>query len=207
MGGASQGGAAGSTLLSGASGEGGGLGGASGEPACPPHKDGDIQAWLHQDITNTQDNEIHPAFVLTRRGLSVPLNQLAIRYYFSAEGFGDWELTCLWVTKAGDSDHGFCDEGVSMQVVTLDPPLQQVDQYLEVSFAGVAGATLSEGFPIEARVMFWRAGHPTMNLANDYSFAATLEPELDVDTRTYQQTSRVTVYRNGALVWGEEPCP
>jgi hypothetical protein len=145
--------------------------------------------------------------LLTRTGLSVPLSELAIRYYFSAEAFGDWELTCLWVTKAGDGDHGFCDEGVSMQVVTLDPPRQQVDQYLEVSFAGVASATLSEGFPIEARVMFWRAGHPTMNLANDYSFAPTLEPELHVDTRTYKQTSRVTVYRNGALVWGEEPCP
>jgi hypothetical protein len=201
-----QAGLGGSTLLSGASGEGGDAG-SGGEPGCAPHRSGDIQAWLHQDIINAQDNEIHPAFLLTRTGLSVPLKQLAIRYYFSGEAFGAWELTCLWVTKAGDADHGLCDEGVSMQVVALDPPLQQVDQYLEISFAGVASATLSEGFPIEARVMFWRAGHPMLNLANDYSFEPTLQPELDVDTRTYRQTSRVTVYRDGALVWGEEPCP
>jgi len=28
-----------------------------------------------------------------------------------------------------------------------------------------------------------------------------------VGTLDYKQTSKVTVYRNGALVWGEEPCP
>jgi hypothetical protein len=194
---------AGGTDAAGAS----GLAGAGGETDCEPHQGGDIQAWLHQDITNEKDNGIHPAFLLTRTGLSVPLNQLAIRYYFSAEGAGDWILTCLWVTKAGDSGSGYCDEGVTLKVVTLDPPRQQTDQYLEVSFAGVSNATLSDGFPIEARTMFWRDGRPMLNLANDYSFVANLEPVRNEGTRAYKQTSRVTVYRNGALVWGEEPCP
>jgi hypothetical protein len=198
------GGAAGGTPASGAAGQ---AGGADGDMDCARRDGGDIQLWLHQDITNTQDNEIHPAFLLTRTGLSVPLKELTIRYYFSAEGAGDWELTCLWVTKAGDADHGLCDEGVSMKVVALDPPRTQADQYLEISFAGVASATLSEGLPIEARVMFWRAGHPILNLANDYSFTPNLEPVMNEGTRSYRQTSRVTVYRNGALVWGEEPCP
>jgi hypothetical protein len=221
---ASQGGKAGAGASAGASGSGGSMGsvsgtagadagGASGEAGaggamdCESRLDGDIQAWLHQDITNEQDNGIHPAFLLTRTGLSVPLNQLTIRYYFSAEGAGDWILTCLWVTKAGDSGSGFCDEGVSLEVLPLDPPRQQTDHYLEVSFAGVTNASLSEGFPIEARVMFWRDGRPMMNLANDYSFVANRDPVLNENTRDYKQTSLVTVYRNGELVWGEEPCP
>lgn len=195
---------AGGTATSGAAGQ----AGSAGAPMdCASRDGGDIQAWLHQDITNAMDNEIHPAFLLTRTGLSVPLKQLAIRYYFSAEAAGNWILTCLWVTKAGDTGHGLCDEGVSMRVVALDPPRQQADQYLEVSFAGVSSATLSEGSPIEARVMFWRDGHPMLNLANDYSFAAALDPVMKEGTKEYKQTSRVTVYRNGALVWGEEPCP
>lgn len=202
-GGAGQAGAGG-TAASGASGQ---AGSAGGDAGCARTDGGDIQLWLYQEITNAEDNEIHPAFLLTREGLSVPLNQLAIRYYFSAEGSGDWELTCLWVTKSGDGDHGLCDEGVTMKIVALDPPRPQADQYLEISFAGVASATLSEGFPIEARVMFWRADHPMLNLGNDYSFVPNLEPVRNEDGRAYQQTSRVTVYRNGALVWGEEPCP
>ena len=46
-----------------------------------------------------------------------------------------------------------------------------------------------------------------LNQANDYSFVPTTSEVLDVEGRAYMQTSRVTVYRNGGLVWGEEPCP
>jgi hypothetical protein len=59
----------------------------------------------------------------------------------------------------------------------------------------------------EARSMFWRAGHPMMNQDNDYSFVPTTSDVLEVEERAYKQTTRVTVYRNGGLVWGEEPCP
>lgn len=202
-----QAGVGGTTVLSGASGEGGASAGAGGEPACERRDDGDIRAWLYQEITADKSNEIHPFIALTNAGLNVPLNQLAIRYYFSGEAAGDWQLSCLWVTKAGDMDHGFCDEGVNVRIVALDPPRSQADQYLEISFAGVANAGLSDGFPIEARTMFWRTGHPMLNLANDYSFVPTDTAVLNVGPLAYRQTRKVTVYRNGALVWGEEPCP
>jgi hypothetical protein len=194
-------------MTSGASGEGGAGGSAGGGTDCASRLDGGIRAWLYQEIATEKGNEIHPFVALTNTGLNVPLNQLAIRYYFSGEGAGDWQITCLWVTKEGDGDHGFCDEGVSTKIVVLDPPRLQADQYLEISFAGVSSAALSDGFPIEARTMFWRAGHPMMNLANDYSFVPTGTAVLDLGPGAYKQTSRVTVYRNGALVWGEEPCP
>lgn len=202
-----QAGVGGTTIPSGASGAGGAAGGAGGDAECASKVDGDIRAWLYQEIAADKSNEIHPFLALTNTGLNVPLNQLAIRYYFSGEAAGDWEITCLWVTKAGDGDHGYCDEGVNVRVVALDPPRFQADQYLEISFSGVSNAALSDGFPIEARTMFWRTGHPMMNLANDYSYAPTGTATLNVGPGGYKQTSRVTVYRNGALVWGEEPCP
>jgi hypothetical protein len=207
---AGQAGSAGSAAgTAGAGGAGGsvGMGGAGGQAACERRDGGDIQAWLFQEIATPQTNELHPFFTLTRTGLSVPLKELVIRYYFSGESSGDWQLTCLWVTKAGDQSHGWCDSGVTLRIVALDPPRTQADQYLEVSFAGVSGATLDEGFPIEARTMFWRTNHPMLNQSNDYSFAATSNLVQRVGTLDYKQTSKVTVYRNGALVWGEEPCP
>lgn len=206
-----QGGVGGTSL--GASGQGaasgqvGASGGTGGGAGCLRSDDGDLRAWLYQAITSEKDNEIHPAVVLTTTGLSVPLSELSLRYYFSGEAAGDWILTCLWVTKPGDSGHGYCDEGVHMRVLPVQPPQKQADQYLEISFSDVTNATLSDGFPIEARFMFWRDGHPMLNLANDYSFVPNLEPVLDEDARRFKQTSKVTVYRNGVLVWGQEPCP
>jgi hypothetical protein len=46
-----------------------------------------------------------------------------------------------------------------------------------------------------------------LNQANDYSFVPAPDPVLALEGRDYKRTSKVTVYRNGALVWGEEPCP
>lgn len=211
----SQAGAGGMLPVSGAAGEAGtsgaagasGASGASGDPLCGRRDTGDIQAWLYQEIADLKSNEIHPFITLTNAGLNVPLNQLVIRYYFSGEAAGDWQTSCLWVTKSGDMNHGYCDQGVSVRILPLDPPTLQADQYLEISFAGVTNAALSSGFPIEARTMFWRVGHPTMNQENDYSFAATGTDVQNVGTRAYKQTLKVTVYRNGVLVWGEEPCP
>ena len=193
----------GGTTPSGASGQ----AGAAGETACAHRDSGDIQAWLYQEIATDQSNELHPFVTLTNSGLSVPLKELAIRYYFSGERSGDWQLTCIWVTKESGTGSGLCDEGVSLQIVALDPPRPQADQYLEISFAGVSSNTLSEGFPVEARSMFWRVGRPMLNQANDYSFVPTRDSVLNVGGIDYKQTLKVTVYRNGVLVWGEEPCP
>jgi hypothetical protein len=193
-------------------GEAGALGGSAGETAvdsCQSKTSGEIRAWLHREITTPISNELHPFLALTTSGSDVPLAQLAIRYYFTGEMSGDWQVDCIWVTGPSGSGSGLCESGATMKIVTLDPPRPQADHYLEVSLAEVAAGTLSSvPTPVfEARSMFWRVGHPMMNQANDYSFAPTTNNVLDVEGRAYTQTSHVTVYRNGGLVWGEEPCP
>jgi hypothetical protein len=202
-GGAPSGGEAGAT---------GALAGSAGQPAsvsCQSETSGEIRAWLYREITTPISNELHPFLALTTSGSDVPLAQLAIRYYFSAEMSGDWQVDCIWVTSPGGSGSGLCESGATMKIVSLDPPRPQADHYLEVSFAQVSAGTLSSvPTPVfEARSMFWRTGHPMMNQANDYSFVPTTSETLVVEDRAYMQTSRVTVYRNGGLVWGEEPCP
>jgi hypothetical protein len=187
----------------------GGAGGVGGTDSCQSKTDGEIRAWLYQEITTSISNELHPFLALTTTGNDVPLAQLAIRYYFTAEMSGDWQVDCIWVTAPGGSGSGLCDSGTTMKIVSLDPPRDDADHYLEVSFAQVSSGTLSSvPTPVfEARSMFWRAGHPMMNQDNDYSFVPTTSDVLEVEERAYKQTTRVTVYRNGGLVWGEEPCP
>jgi Cellulose binding domain len=176
---------------------------------CGSVTNGDIHAWLFRELEAATSNEIHPFIALTTTGPAVPLAQLSIRYYFSAEGSGDWQVDCIWVTKEGGSGGGLCDAGAEMKVVALDAPAPQADHYLEVTFAGVASETLSQVSPpvFEARSMFWRDGHPSMSQSNDYSFVPTTSTVMTVENRAYKETTKVTVYRNGALIWGEEPCP
>jgi hypothetical protein len=186
--------------------------GAAGQPgadACESKTNGEIRAWLFQEITTSISNELHPFLALTTTGNDVPLAQLSIRYYFTAEMSGDWQVECIWVTTPGGSGSGLCESGTSMKIVTLDPPREHADHYLEVSFPQVSGGTLSSvPTPVfEARSRFWRAEHPMMNQDNDYSFVPTTSDVLEVESRVYKQTTHVTVYRNGGLVWGEEPCP
>jgi Cellulose binding domain len=188
-----------------------GAAGAAGEQgatnACQSKTTGDVRAWFHPEIAAAISNEIHPFVALTNAGADIPLKELSIRYYFTGEMSGDWEVECIWVPKQGGG--GLCDSGVSLKVVSLDPPRPQADRYLEVSFAGVSGDTLSSiPTPVfEARSRFWRVGFPMMNQANDYSFVSTTSEVMTVEERAYSATSKITVYRDGALIWGEEPCP
>ena len=197
----------GSAALAGGGGMAGGGAGGQGETACQSKTGGEIRAWLHQELPDQFSTEIHPFVVLTNSGSDIPLKQLAIRYYFSAEMSGDFQTSCIWVPKQGGG--GLCDAGVSVKIVSLDPPRPQADHYLEVSFPDVATDTLSSvPNPVfEARSRFWRVGNPLMNQANDYSFVPTTNEVMTVESRDYKATSKVTVYRNGALVWGDEPCP
>jgi hypothetical protein len=205
--GGSQAGSTGSTE-SGNAGSGGDVGAAG--QSCASLTSGDVHAWLYRELEDARSNELHPFFALTTTGADIPLKRLAIRYYFTAELQGDWELTCIWVTKQSASTGALCDNGTSLKIEALDPPQIGADHYLEVSFPGVSEAeALSNGqMPaFEARTMFWRTDHPTQRQDNDYSFVPTTDNVMTVEGRQYRETAKVTVYRDGELIWGTEPCP
>lgn len=194
---------AGSTAAAGAS------MGSGGSSSCGKVTSGEVHAWLFPELTNEASNEIHPFLALTTTGMDIPLSEITVRYYFSAEASGDWQIDCVWVTQPSGSGGGLCNAGVSITIVDLDPPAPEADHYLQVSFADVKGAMLSRVTApvIEARSMFWRSGHPMLNQANDYSFTPTTNQVMTVEGRDYKQTSKVAVYRRKSLIWGEEPCP
>jgi hypothetical protein len=187
----------------------GSAGGGAGE-SCESVTTGDVHAWLYPELTEPRSNELHPFLALTTTGEDIALQRLAIRYYFSAEMAGDWEVSCIWVTKQTPGTSVLCEDGALLKIEAMDLPHTEADHYLEVSFPGVSAAeVLSDGqMPaFEARTMFWRTGHPTLNQSNDYSFVPTTENVMTVEGRDYKETTKVTVYLDGVLIWGTEPCP
>lgn len=189
-----------------------GSGGAGGQASegCGSFTTGDVHAWLHSELPEPRSNELHPFFALTNTGDDIALQRLTIRYYFKAEMQGDWLVGCVWVTQQSPGTTALCEDGTALAIKPLEPPHPEADHYLEVSFDGVSEAeVLSHGQmpPFEARTMFWRTGHPTLDQDNDYSFVPTTDTVMTVEGRDYNETTKVTVYRDGELIWGTEPCP
>jgi hypothetical protein len=189
-----------------------GSGGASGPAGegCGSVTTGDVHAWLHAELPDPKSNELHPFFALTTTGDDIALPSLAIRYYFKAEMQGAWQVGCIWVTQQTAGATALCEDGTTLEIKPLEPPHAEADHYLEVSFAGVSAAEVlshDQMPPFEARTTFWRMGHPTLDQDNDYSFVATTDTVMTVEGRDYKETTKVTVYRDGELIWGTEPCP
>jgi len=212
--GGTSGGTSGSSGQGGSAGTGapsakGGAGSDGGGGGCQGPIVGNVRAWFYPELGDPTTNEIHPFFALTTTGKDIPLKELAIRYYFTAEMTGDWETECIWVTEQGGQNGGLCSKGTELKIRTLDPPAYEADHYLEVTFPGVEEHVVSAAAdpPFEARTRFFRVDHPNMIQNNDYSFDTTSSEVLTIEKSHYRPTARVTVYRNGTLIWGQEPCP
>jgi hypothetical protein len=140
----------------------------------------------------------------------IPLSSLAIRYYFTNELTETPQTSiyyageCCTATRSGFT----ADVGVSLNALT--PATATADHYLEVTFDAGAGALQSED-AVQVEVGFYAPAHDeSLDQANDYSFvasAAGTQAEWDLcPTQCAQFGSCVmTVYENGALVWGTPP--
>jgi len=134
-----------------------------------------------------------PDFNIVNAGVTpVPLSELKIRYYFTQDtqqpqdmyfycDFTELPLGCSSIT-------GFAER--------LSTPLApKADSYLEVGFTGGILPAGSQTWDI--LVDFTREDEGNFNQYNDYSFQDR-EP-------TFRNWKKVTLYRNGVLVWGVEP--
>lgn len=140
--------------------------------------------------TNASDNQIKPLLQLVNNGSSsIPLNELTLRYWYTRDGnrtqnfFCDWaQLNCTNITARFGELTGAVDGA---------------DTYLEVGFssgAGNLGAGANSG---EIQLRLAQDDWSNYNESNDYSF--------DPTKLAFADWSRVTLYRNGTLIWGQEP--
>src|SRR4030095_1060611 len=142
--------------------------------------------------TNAGDNQIKPHFNIVNIGASaVPLSELKIRYWYTREGTVGQNFFCDYSAING------CLKHVTGTFVQVSPARTGADFYLEVGFNTAAGSVAAGGQSGEIQARFAKTDWSNYNETGDYSFDATKTAFTDWD--------HVTLYRNGALVWGTEP--
>ncbi len=136
------------------------------------------------------DNAIKAQFnIVNDNTVSVPLQQLKLRYWFTGESTVADQFWCDYA-RLGNSN-------VTGTVIKLATPRPSADRYIEVSFTQGAGALFPLGSTGEVQTRVSPVDWSNYNELNDYSY--------NPNDMVYVNSSQVTLYRNGTLVWGTEP--
>lgn len=183
----------------------GGLGGAhmSGEAGAPTTPDcvrGASDGWelaYFPELREAATEESHPFFRVTSLGEITTLDRIAIRYYFTKESNVAETGACYWVT--GDR----CSLA-KLEFGDVPKPAQGASRYLEVSFPDASDVRVTAG-SLEVRVGF-NTGTERLVQTNDYSFDPSADAPSSRVPFPYKPWLQSTLYVDGALVWGAEPC-
>jgi hypothetical protein len=147
--------------------------------------------------------------VANATGAPISLNTLAIRYYFTNDLTVPGQTAIYYTgTCCGDTRTNFnADVLVSVNPIA---PTSGADTYLEVTFDSAAGV-VQNGDSVQVEVGFHATGYTqNLNQTNDYSYSASASgTQAQWDACPPQcaifQSCRMTVYRDGILVWGQPP--
>ncbi|SFD49219.1 Por secretion system C-terminal sorting domain-containing protein [Chitinophaga sp. CF118] len=140
------------------------------------------------DIGQTANNILRPYLkIVNEDTVPVTYKELTARYWFTAENFAGINT---WIDYAALGNH------IKMNYVALDAPRTGAFGYVEYSFDTTAG-TISAGS---------NSGIIQSRIANkDWSILAETDDYSYAVNQTYTANSHITLYRNGQLIWGEEP--
>jgi hypothetical protein len=137
---------------------------------------------------NATDNQMKPHFrILNGSASSVPLSSLTIRYYFTSEGNPPQIFDCDYAAVGCANLTG---------VYALASGVN-ADHYVQISFTAAAGSIAAGGDSGEVQARLHNQDFSNVNEANDYSF--------DLTKTAFTDWTNVTLFQNGALVWGTEP--
>jgi hypothetical protein len=175
----------------------GGEAGAPATPECPSRATGAWELGYFPELREATTHESHPFFQVTNRGPATTLNRIVIRYYFTKDSDMPETAACYWVTGDRCSLARLAFHGVPV-------PMANASRYLEVSFPGASGVTLATE-SLEVRVGF-KTGSALLVQTNDYSFDANAAAPSTTAPFPYKRWLQSTLYVDGELVWGTEPC-
>ena len=138
--------------------------------------------------SSATDNQMKPQLRIVNTGSqAVPLTELKVRYWYTKNSTQAEQYFCDWA-QIGCSN-------IRAQFVSLSQPVSGADSYIELSFTGgsvPAGGNTGE---IQNRIHF--TNWMNYNETDDWSYNGT--------QTTWGPSTRITLYRNGVLVWGTEP--
>jgi hypothetical protein len=139
---------------------------------------------------NAKDNHIKPHLKIANSGeRAVPLRELAIRYWYTTDHRKEQKHWCDWAQLGTQKVLGSFHR--------VRRPVPTANTYFEIRFADDAPeiAPGGDSGPIQLRVA--SADWSNYDETNDHSFDAT--------HTDFAPSTRITLYRDGVLVWGTEP--
>jgi hypothetical protein len=142
-----------------------------------------------------QTEQIQPSMEILNAGTAAQdLTSVTLRYWFTADGSQSQIASCDYAATSVGAAMALGCAYVSASFVPVVPATAMADTYMDVSFSGgfiPAGGTAS------IYMQFHDVNYATFTQTNDYSFTGA--------ATALASWPRITVYVNGALVWGIEP--
>ncbi len=140
--------------------------------------------------TAASTSQVKPFLTIHNMGAGVvPLSALKMRYWYTADGAQGQTWTCDYATLTCANVNGVVNSMGTAQT--------GADSYLEVGFTAAAGNIAPGGNSGEIQNHISKNDFTNYTQTGDYSFDAT--------KTAYADWNKVTLYYNGALVWGLEP--
>lgn len=156
----------------------------------PEPEPGELAVQYRSADSNAGDNHLKPHFRIVNRGdEAVPLSELTLRYWYTIDGDKPQQFHCDYAQVGGSN--------ISGRLVKLDEARSGADYYLELSFSPAAGSIAAGGNSGEIQTRINKTDWTNYNERDDYSY--------DGSKASFTDWDRVTLYRNGTLVWGTEP--
>src|SRR5215510_13482935 len=143
------------------------------------------------DPNSPNDNQIKPHFNIVNGGTTtVPLSELTIRYWYTNDGSQPQVYDCDFASRG-------CSN-ISASFVSI-PAVTGANTYFQLSFSAGAGSLTPGQQSGEIQTRLHSQNWSNYTEGNDYSYDAT--------KTSFADWTKVTLYRNGTLVWGAEPVP
>ncbi len=142
------------------------------------------------DLNKPANNKIAPQLRLRNTSdLPAGLNDITVRYWFTAENLAPLNFFVDYAALGTSA--------VSGSFFALAGPRQGANHYLELRF-DTPFLVPANGHTGDLKTRIAKANYTDFSEEDDYSYA---------NVGNYVETTSITVYRNGALIWGEEPGP